>query len=558
MKKKKSGISLLLTLLIMGFGPLVLAAIIMITVASSSIKNSVQEETYGKLKVAAEGLDQYFAYDIIANGEVDYEEYSDHEYMECSKSESVELTLFKGDTRFLTSLKNADGTYNEGTQASAEVFAHVKQGQTYTADDVVINGVDYYVYYQPIYDGENNFWGMAFAGTPQVKVKQAITSAVTKLIVVAVVIAALFSIIIITVAVKIKKSITLLSAGLVRLSEGDISEGVNAKDAISEITEMIGATNLLQEKLSSVVGVVKDQTNSLSSSIGVVNGAANESAEGTMQISGAMDELSGSTMTLSENAQDVNNQAVSMGEYIQGISENVEALSNASDEIKDSTENAQEMMNRVLESSEQSSHAVDEITESIALTNASIVKITESVNLISEIASQTNLLALNASIEAARAGDAGRGFAVVAEEIGKLATESADTANNIRALAEDMTAKSNQTVGLAKKIGEIIKGEQECVETTQNAFESLGASIEESLAMITEINAKTNDLSGIKDGILANITNLSSIAEQNAASNQEVTASVATIAERVGDMSAQSDEMKSLSDSLQEAVSYFK
>ena len=42
------------------------------------------------------------------------------------------------------------------------------------------------------------------------------------------------------------------------------------------------------------------------------------------------------------------------------------------------------------------------------------------------------LLALNASIEAARAGEAAKGFAVVADEIGKLATNSAEAAEQIQ------------------------------------------------------------------------------------------------------------------------------
>ena len=52
------------------------------------------------------------------------------------------------------------------------------------------------------------------------------------------------------------------------------------------------------------------------------------------------------------------------------------------------------------------------------------------------ISGQTNLLALNASIEAARAGDAGKGFSIVAEEIGALAGDTNNAANEIRKMSD--------------------------------------------------------------------------------------------------------------------------
>lgn len=556
--KKKSGISILMTLALMGFAPLFFSATLMTIASAVNIKLEVEKETYDKLMIAAESVDQYFAYDVIANGAVDYEEYADHKFIESVQEEDVELTLFQGDTRLITSLKNADGTYNEGTQASAEVYEKVKKGESFTSDDVVINGVDYYVYYQPIYDGNGQFWGMAFAGTPKADVNKAIVSSIINLIIIAIVSTIIFSAIIVTIAFRIRKSIKAIADGLDRMAGGDVTKGVDATDAIAEINEIIYATNVLQGKFSDVVGVVKDHVGKLSDSIHSVHESANDSAEGTEQISGAMQELANTTMSLTENVQSVNTDAIEMGDYIQGITENVAALSDASDEIKVSTENAQDNMSRVLDCSENSTKAVGEIFDSINETNEAITKITEAVNIITAITTQTNLLSLNASIEAARAGEAGKGFAVVAEEIGKLATESAQSADAIKALAADMQDKSNNTVKLAGKIGEIIIEERSCVESTQTAFESLGASIEESLAMIAEINSKSEELRVLKENIVSSISDLSAISEESAASNEEVTASVVNIAERISSMSGQSDDMKAISDDLQDAVAYFK
>ncbi|MEM9340400.1 MAG: methyl-accepting chemotaxis protein, partial [Bacteroidota bacterium] len=72
------------------------------------------------------------------------------------------------------------------------------------------------------------------------------------------------------------------------------------------------------------------------------------------------------------------------------------------------------------------------------------VKVKEILNVLSDIASQTNLLSLNASIEAARVGEEGKGFAVVAKEIRKLSDASADSADKIREMLEEVQAEADE------------------------------------------------------------------------------------------------------------------
>ncbi len=85
--------------------------------------------------------------------------------------------------------------------------------------------------------------------------------------------------------------------------------------------------------------------------------------------------------------------------------------------------------------------------------SASMGQISSVARLIGDIAGRTNLLALNATIEAARAGEAGRGFAVVASEVKSLATQTAQSTEDI---ARNVRHIQSATQDAVRVVGEMV------------------------------------------------------------------------------------------------------
>lgn len=141
-------------------------------------------------------------------------------------------------------------------------------------------------------------------------------------------------------------------------------------------------------------------------------------------------------------AKNISDKAGEGSDFAKGIKKNAEA-------IRTEAESSRMMANDMV-------REIKSVLKQSIENSKNVEKIRELTTDILNISGQTNLLALNASIEAARAGEAGRGFAVVAEEIGVLAEDSRNTANNIQLISEQVNTAVEELSTNADKMLEFI------------------------------------------------------------------------------------------------------
>jgi len=558
---KKGGFDYMKMLMLFGMIPIFVAILVETVVSASRTKSSMEESVYDRLNTTNMAFNHYVE-DVIANaGEgIFLTEDADHDFVDSYTSEGLGLTIFMGDTRAVTNLRDSKtGERLEGTKASdAVIAACLNGGQHYQSDGVMINGMEYYVDYQPIRTTDGRIIGMTFVGEPAATVSSAIYSVINPLIVIAIVLFIIFGALIVVLSLLVKRAPGLISEDMERMATGDVSSDGIAHSGLTENINMITAIGNMKSVLQDTVSRIKDSADELGVEASEVMSLSDSSANGAAQISTAVGELSLTAQNMAENVQEVNSHASEMDEAVSEIGGNVESLNRNAGTMKSISRIASDKMKDVMASSRGSVEAVQSINKQINLTNESIAKVNEAIDLIIDIASQTKLLSLNASIEAARAGEAGRGFAVVADSISQLSEQSNNSASTIRTIAEEILSNSEVSVRLAGEIMDTMNAEQTIIEEAQEEFEKLEAAISESVDGIREIDEKTEALKGIKERIVSNVSDLSAISEENAASNEEVSASTDNIATSIQEIAERIKAVSAQADNLKEIVSFFK
>ena len=225
----------------------------------------------------------------------------------------------------------------------------------------------------------------------------------------------------------------------------------------------------------------------------------------TRQVAAAANESSQAINQISDGAQ---NQMHAIAQLANAVRETAVSVTDVSRNTETASARSQESMAIVRAGKDKMSLMV-EVVNGIAANSEKINKITE---VIEKIANKTNLLSLNAAIEAARAGEHGKGFSVVAEEVGKLASSSAESTQEISQLVQDAVAQARHAVATVQEVSR----DMERIETGAN----------EANGMMQRISAALEQQSSAVQEINANVANLNKIAESNAAASEEIAATV--------------------------------
>lgn len=564
-KKTKSGLAIKM-LLITGVAILLLYAGLLVTAITNS-RNNTKKLYSEKLTSIAVSVTE--AYDCMMEGDYSFKDGTVYKgdtaltedlLDRINQEDGVHMTVFYGDTRYLTTIKDSDGNRIIGTKASDEVIDSVlKKGKAYITEGVDIQGVKYFATYEPLKNGDEVV-GILFIGLEQSKIYGAIKTLVIRLVVVGSILVVLLLVISSVENLLIVKTVNSVAKDLDTLTNGNLdidcrAMKVNEKD---ELGALAFNANKLSAKLKEILGAIQSNSDVLNNDSSKLYKVVEETLESVSNVVAAMEDVASEATSQAETAADLMANIEELSANLDMISSQVESLDQTTRSVSGVAENTKETMLELLQSNANTKNSIEAIVTQSKDTLQAVEEINSIVMAIEEITSQTNLLSLNASIEAARAGDAGKGFAVVAGEIGKLAQESADSAQRITEITENIIAKVEKSAALSDELNRNAVIQISKLDETHKSMEKVIDGVMNINKNTDNINTEVKSLEQVKMNIGEATEKLSASSQENAAAAQETSASATVIEGNMSLLKNSSNDISNVAADLKEAISYFK
>lgn len=474
--------------------------------------------------------------------------------------QEVEVSLFFCDVREVTTLKDESGKREINTKMSSEVYDTLKKGEEYFATNIDVLGTDYYGYYVPLYQpGTKEVAGSVFCGRTQNQVTQSLRNTIISMAVVMLVIFLAAFIIVLFMVKRIVKSIDGAVSNLGNVAKGALQ--FEMKPVLLERGDEVGD---IARAIQSLIHSLREILTNITSSAKALDGFSNQFAESFANITDSVDsvntaveEIASGATSQADETMSANQQVAEMGQALEETSANVENLHASSEKMEEYNETAGSNLEELNAISEQTKQSVIEVQKQTDLTNQSAKQIKEATELITDIAAQTNLLSLNASIEAARAGEHGKGFAVVADEIRALSEQSRQSAEKIVEIVDTLLVNSDTSVQTMSKVMDKIGVQNDKLSETSQMFNLLHNEIGTVADAIEKIRKQAEALEDKKNKVTSIVDGLAAIAEENAASTEETSASMLEFNEILSVCNKATGELRKLSEELAENTKHF-
>lgn len=325
-----------------------------------------------------------------------------------------------------------------------------------------------------------------------------------------------------------------------------------------ELGQMSRSLSVMITTIRNLIHHILEISEQLSSSSQELSSASEETTTSAESISERMEEMSSGAQDQTEYIENINTMAYDMNKK---LSDSVNRINNMADEAELVNQKAKVGEDKIgfaingMEQIQTQTMKIESVMNELISESAEIGKIND---LITAIADETNLLSLNASIEAARAGENGKGFGVVADEIGKLATQSQESAKGISVLIEKITESINSANELMYSETEFVQNGIQTVHESKSAFEEISNTIYELVKGMKEVVSYVEIVKDSSAKVTHAVEKITTIIEGSSSDMEEITAATEEQTSVSEEISKSASELARMGEELINVVSEFK
>ncbi len=473
---------------------------------------------------------------------------------------NCDASIFLGDVRVATTIMK-DGERVLGTKLDSKIAEIVKGNNKYFGEANIL-GTKYNTAYTPILSGDNKVIGIVFTGRNSVEINSFKSRFVINTIRIALIILLVFSLIIYMYIDKIiTKPLIRVVDHFKTVAQGDFTKTILPRNLKrrDEIGDIARGMALMKKDLSELIGKIIDNSQELSANSEELSASVEEFSAVTKNIESSIKNINFGIHETSAASEEISASAEEVESSINTLTKKAIEGSNNASLAKERTENTQHKARASIKEIEslfieKEQNIISAISEGEIVGNIKVM-----ADTIASIAEQTNLLALNASIEAARAGEHGKGFAVVAEEVRKLAEQSTQSVESIKATIlkvqsafKRLSDNSNDVLQFIQK--NINPKFDEIVEIGHENYKDA----EFVSKMSDEIAAMSEEITATMDQVSKAIEDMASNSQKSSNETEIIVVNITEVTKGINEMALSAQNQAMLAEKLNEMVQRFK
>ena len=357
---------------------------------------------------------------------------------------------------------------------------------------------------------------------------------------------------------SITNAIEKLQEHAVQLSKGNLRLDDIRVDSKDEIGTLANAFNDMSGSLRNLITKMANTSSQVAAASEELTASAQQSADTSVHVAEKVGEVN---MNVNTQLEDINAAKESVDivfRDIENMSEKTNVVTKASNETAEAAQRGSKLMETAVGKMNNIEKSVMASAEVVKKLGESSQQIGQIVEAISGIAEQTNLLALNAAIEAARAGEHGRGFAVVSEEVRKLASESATSAEQIRDRINQIQHDTAQAVDAMQAGTNDVKEGTEAIREVGEQFKQIMHRVDGIQEQMAGIGTSMKTVSNGANKIVEAVESINEVSRQTAEHTNSISSDTETQSASNEEIAAASQSLAKLAEEMQTEINRFK